>query len=202
MKLYGHPESGHAFKVKFFLHVFDVSHEYIEVDIFAPRNERLAEFMAFSKFHEVPMLIDQDQAMVQSNAILVYLADKYNRWGGEADNNKQRCLEWLNWEANKIGMCLPQLRVAKRFPEDAANTGALEWLLQRYLHDVDILNKELSDGRRFILGDEPTVADFSLCGYLFFANEAEVNVPTNVERWLQTLQTLPGWKHPYQLLKA
>lgn len=58
----------------------------------------------------------------------------------------------------------------------------------------------LADGRRFIVGDKPTIADFSLCGYLYFADEAKLLVPANVAAWLDELKSLPGWRHPYDLL--
>ena len=105
------------------------------------------------------------------------------------------------WEANKIGMCLPQLRSLAKFGSDAALNSAFDWLSARYKHDVNVINDELADGRQWIIGGEnPSIADFSLCGYLFFASEAELQVPLNVQSWLGRLSKLPGWKHPYDLL--
>ena len=73
--------------------------------------------------------------------------------------------------------------------------------MSRYEHDVHVLEDALSDGRDRILGGQmPTIADFSLCGYLVFADEAKVSVPPGVQAWLTNLATLPGWQHPYQLL--
>ena len=51
-----------------------------------------------------------------------------------------------------------------------------------------------------MMGDSLTIADFSLSGYLFFADEAEVPVPDHVAQWLGRLKENPGWKHPYELL--
>ena len=202
MKLFGHPESGHAFKVKFFMEAAEIAHEYVEIDIFAPRETRLPEFKEHARFHEVPLLLDQGKALAQSNVILMHLAGITGKWGAEDSDRYKRCQEWLLWEANKIGMCLPQLRGAKRFPADAPNQGAIEWLSERYDHDIGVLDKEFQDGRGFITGDTVTIADFSLCGYLFFADEAGVDVPVNVQNWLGRLAALPGWKHPYTLLKG
>ena len=202
IKLYGHPESGHAFKVKFCLDAAGIEHAYAKIDIFADRETRPAEFRRLAKFCEVPLLVDGEQALIQSNAILVYIARKYSIFGGESDAALQRCLEWLAWEANKIGMCLPQLRADQKFADSRLSEGTRQWLLQRYRHDVNVLEHELDDGRLYILGSAPSIADFSLCGYLMYAEEAEVAVPPAVNAWLDRLRILEGWRDPYVSLGA
>lgn len=204
MKLFGHPDSGHALKVKFFLEWLGIDHEYECVDIFSERMTRSAEFLAASRFAEVPTLIDGEAAYIQSNAILVYLADKCGVF--KSPEARQRCLEWLVWEANKIGLCLPQLRADKKlsgqYPALKLSQGAYEWLMARYTHDVNVLDKELSDNRLFILGEEISPADFSLSAYLMYADEAAVEVPQYVAGWLSRLQAEKGWQSPYQMLKG
>lgn len=203
MKLYGHPDSGHALKVKFFLEWLEVEHDYETVDIFADPSTRKDEFLNASKFSEVPTLIDNGQVYIQSNAIIIYLADKYDVF--KNSNEKQSTLEWLVWEANKIGMCLPQLRASEKFgkddPEFKLSQGAYDWLKARYNHDVGVLDKELAD-KKFILGNDITPADFSLSAYLMYADEAAVEVPQNVERWLDRIREMKGWQSPYVMMKG
>ena len=201
MKLFGHPDSGHAYKVKLCLAIAGISHDYEEIDIFSERDSRSPEFKQQSRFHEVPLLIDEGKAYVQSNAILIHIATKYKILGAESDHTFTRCLEWLFWEANKIGLCLPQLRASNKFEQFRLSEGAQHWLSARYRHDVQILAAELSDRRKFILGENPTIADCSLCGYLYFADEAKVEVPPLVRDWLARIAGLKGWAHPYELLR-
>lgn len=201
MKLFGHPDSGHAYKVRLFMVAAGMPHEYEVIDIFAARESRSAQFQAHARFGEVPLLLDGSHALTQSNAILLYLADRLGQWGAENADTLQRCQEWLFWEANKIGLCLPQLRAHQLFDTMRLNDDVYEWLSNRYQHDVGLLNNELADGRRFIIGDEPTVADFSLCGYLVFAEQAKVNVPAHVQDWLIRIAGLPGWQPPATLLR-
>ena len=185
--------------MRLFLRVASVPHEYEEVDIFAPRESRSEEFRRSARFSEVPTLIDGDRAFVQSNAILVHLAQKMNGFGAEDSHRYSRTLEWLFWEANKIGMCLPQLRASKKFEDARLNSGAEDWLRRRFDHDINVMETALSQGHRYIVDDNPTIADFSLCGYLFFADEAEVHVPGHVRSWLDRIADLEGWAHPYEL---
>lgn len=202
MKLFGHPASGHSFKVKFFLEFAGIEHDYEEVDIFIKHEERQIIFQENSRFEEVPLLVDGDNAYVQSNSILAYLAKKLDNWGAQDIDSLNKCFEWLFWESNKIGLCLPQLRAAQQFSNYPINKGAIEWLIERYKFDVGILNDELADGRNYLLGNHPTIADFSICGYLYFADEANVTVPRHVEKWLITMSQLRGWQHPYELLNS
>ncbi len=199
--LFGHPDSGHAYKVRLFMCVAGIPHDYEQVDIFKPRDERPAIFRKYAVYGEVPLLLDGDRCYVQSNAILLHLANETGLWGGEHAKSLNDCAQWLFWEANKIGLCLPQLRARKRFGSDDALEAAFPWLSARYTHDINVLENTLSDGRHWITGSVlPTIADFSLCGYLFFADEADVQVPKHVAAWLKRIQGLDGWQHAYQLL--
>ena len=54
----------------------------------------------------------------------------------------------------------------------------------------------------YIIGKRATIADFSMCGYLFYGEELTVPLEqfVNVEKWLDRIRSLPGWKHPYDLM--
>jgi len=166
------------------------------------REKRSEEFQAAATFGEVPLLTDAGVAYVQSNAILLHLARQESGWGAETLNRQKLCEQWLLWEANKIGMCLPQIRSFERFEKDnKILEDAMPWLKARYAHDVGLLNSVFRSSQPWILeGDAPTIADFSLCAYLQFADEAKLPVPQHVSAWLTRLANLPGWQHPYQLL--
>jgi glutathione S-transferase len=200
--LYGNRESGHSYKVKLMLAVAGVQHGYTEIDLMLPREARPEPFRSSAKFSEVPLLVHGEQVLVQSNSILHYLASHLKAFGGESPERLDRCREWLFWEANRIAMSFPHLRYARKFAPDQYPEGALQWLVQRYEQDIARLDGEVSDGRRFILGDTATIADFSLCGYLFWPEQAQLTLPVHVNRWLDNVRALPGWKHPYELMQA
>ena len=198
--LYGHPESGHSYKVKLALEVARIPHHYQVIDIGLPHQERPEPFRSLARYGEVPLLLCQGQAYVQSNAILLLLAEQTGRWGGESGTRLARAREWLFWEANRLGLSLPHLRFARRFDAQAYPEGSLFWFERRYDADTARLEQELRDGRRFILDDQPSVADFGLCGYLYWADQAQVTVPPGVAAWLTRISQLPGWAAPYALL--
>ena len=199
--LYGNRESGHSYKIKLMLSVARVTHRYEEIDLMLPREQRPELFRSRSAYGEVPVLMHGEQALVQSDAILLYLADYLQAYGGESPARLTRAREWLFWEANRIGFSFPHIRFARKFaPQDYA-PDVLTWLEQRFALDVARLDNELSDGRRFILDDLPSIADFALCGYLFWSEQGGVELPAYVSNWLDQIRSLPGWQAPYDLMR-
>ena len=202
LKLYGHYDSGHVYKVMLFLELGKITYDYEQVDIWTHKKNRQADFLAHSRNGEVPCLLIDDQAFIQSNLILHKLASLYEIYGGESADRLMQALDWQFWESNRLGMCLPQLRYAKKFAADEFNQQSLEFLKNRFDHDVALLADHLSDGRGFILDDHPSIADFSICGYLYWADEAGLMLPQAVNNWLGRISELPGWHPPYEMMKV
>lgn len=196
--LYGHRESGHSYKVRLALTLLGAPHEYREVEVFLPREERRADWRAASRFGEIPVLVVDGKAIVQSNAILLHLARTHGALGWDVDPD--RLTEWLFWEANRIGISLPNLRYALMW-EPGTDPVVLGWLRGRMLSDLARLEGELSE-RPFLMGEAVSAADCSCCGYMFFTDQAGVDLADwpAVAAWLERIKALPGWKHPYELM--
>jgi glutathione S-transferase len=64
-----------------------------------------------------------------------------------------------------------------------------------------VLDDHLAD-RRYVVGDRLTIADISLCGYLFWPDEIGVDWSAHpaIRDWLARIEALPRWVHPYSLL--
>jgi glutathione S-transferase len=198
--LYGNRESGHSYKVRLMLALTQTPHEYRPVDIQLPRDQRPAEFREVSKYGEVPVLVDRGQPYVQSNAILLHLAQRTMKFYGRDAIDHDQLREWLFWEANRIGISVPNLRFALQWVPDT-KAEVLDWLRARALADLDRMNAEFAE-RKFLLGDISTVADISCSGYLFWADQAGIDLAPwpHVQRWLDDIAALPGWQHPNDLM--
>lgn len=151
LTLYGHHESGHSYKVRLALAVAGVAHTYVPIDIGLPHSERPEPFRSLACFGEVPLLVHGDQALVQSNAILCWLAEHTGRVGGESPERMARVREWLFWESNRIGLSLPHVRFARRFSPAEYPAATVEWLERRYTADIARLDLALSPRQGFIL---------------------------------------------------
>jgi len=197
---YGNRESGHSYKVRLMLTLTQTPHEYRPIDIELPRDQRPSEFRQVSRYGEVPVLVDRGQPYVQSNAILLHLAQRTSKFYGRDAVDHDQAREWLFWEANRIGISVPNLRFAIRWVP-ATKPEVLDWLRARALADLDRMNSEFAE-RKFLLGDIPTVADIACCGYLYWPDQAGIDLAPwrHVQRWLSDISALPGWKHPYDLM--
>lgn len=198
--LYCHRESGHSYKVALALTLMGEPFEQRAVDLNLPREQRPEDFRRASLFGEVPVLVDEDGlAVCQSNAILDHLARRHRRLDGATPAARTRVREWLAWEANRIAMSLPHLRFSRRFTP-AGEALEAHWTA-RMRADFDRLDLALRDAA-FLVGDAPTIADVSCCGYLFWADQAGVDLAPwpALAAWLERIRSLPGWRAPYDLL--
>jgi len=200
IQLYGSCESGHSYKVQLMLNVAGVPHSYEEIDLRLTRAERPEPFRSLAKYGEVPLLVHDGRPYVQSNAILLHLAQYLQAWGGETPERLERVREWLFWEANRVGMSMAHLRYGQKFDDEGAYAGTvLPWFRRRFDADMLRLEEELADGRAFLLDDIPSAADCSLCGYMYWPEQAQVAYPALVQAWLDRIAALPGWRHPYRM---
>ena len=200
--LYSNRESGHSYKVALALALMGVPFEQRAVDLNLPRDERPEDFRRAALFGEVPVLIDEDGlAICQSNAILDHLARHYRQLDGVTKAEQVRVREWLAWEANRLAMSFPHLRFSRRFTK--ADPALETWWSERMQADFDRLDRHLSD-RDFIVGAAPTIADVSCAGYLFWTDQAGVDLGPwpAIGAWLDRLRSQPGWQAPYDLLDS
>lgn len=199
--LYGHPDSGHACKVALALSLAGLTHQTIWIDIWAPPESRPADFRAANPFAEVPVLMIDGVAHVQSGAILLEIATRFSCLGGETPEGLRRGRELLMWEANRIGMCLPQLNQARRDAGQGFPSGAIEWLKMRYQADSARFGVLLGDGP-FFHGNSPGIGDCAIWGYTQWLQEAGVAATPAMAAWLDTMRALPTMKRPAAFFPA
>lgn len=199
--LYGHPDSGHACKVALALSLAGLVHRTVRVDIWADPATRPADFLAASPFAEVPLLTIDGAPFVQSGAILLEVATRFRCLGGETPDGLRRGRELLMWEANRIGMCLPQLKESRRPGGDTFPPGALDWLRMRYETDCRRFEILLGDGA-FFHGDAPGIGDCAIWGYTQWLAEAGVAPTAPMEAWLDRMRGLAAMKTPGEFFPA
>jgi glutathione S-transferase len=193
--LYGARNSGHAYKVRLFLLLAGIPHSYRPFDLSVPRDRRPAEFRGAAKFGEVPVLIENGRALVQSNAILLHLARKHRRFGAKDESGWDEITAWLFWEANRIGRSYANLRYHRAMNGGGA-PDLVAWFEATAYDDLSRLDAELA-GKTFLLG-ELTVADLSCAGYLLYADYPAIGIERwpHVAAWLDRIRALPRYRPP------
>ncbi|MGL4975885.1 MAG: glutathione S-transferase family protein [Bosea sp. (in: a-proteobacteria)] len=193
--LYGHPDSGHACKVALALSLAGLPHRTVWIDIWADTATRPADFLAASPFAEVPLLLIDGVPHIQSGAILLEIASRFGCLGGETPASLRRGRELLMWEANRIGMCVPQLKEARRVKGEGFPPGALDWLRMRYKVDCQRFVVLLGDGL-FFHGRSPGIGDCAIWGYTQWLPEAGLEATASMQAWLDRMRGHAAMKSP------
>lgn len=193
--LYGHEDSGHACKVALALATTGLEHDVIRVDIWAAPETRPADFLANSPLKEVPLLMIDGTAHTQSGAILLEIATRFTCLGTDTPAGLRRARELLMWEANRIGMCLPQLIEARRVGGEGFPPGAVDWLQGRYAVDRARFDILLGDGP-FFHGAQPGAGDCAIWGYTQWVQKAGMEPSEAMEGWLGRMAQIDGMKTP------
>lgn len=202
-RLHGFCQSGNTFKVAFLLRALAQPWEPVFVDFMhgATRDPHWRE--SANEMGEVPVLDDGARRLTQSGVILTYLAKKHGAFGGASDEERQEVLRWLFFDNHKLTSYFATYRFMRAFGATAPDPAVMAWLRGRLDNSFAIVNKHL-ERHQFMVGHAPTVADLSLCGYLFYpvdesGYEVAVRYP-HISAWLGRVQAIPGWAHPYDIL--
>ena len=149
---------------------------------------------------EVPVLEHRGKRLAQSGVILHYLAEHFGRFDGTSPDEKREVLRWILWDNHKLTSYVATLRFLVQF-QKTGETPVTEFLRGRIKGSLGILDKHLSNSA-FAVGNEPTIADFSMCGYLYWPDEFGVSWTEypRIGAWLERIRKLPGWVHPYELM--
>lgn len=193
IRLYRHALSGHAHRAELMLSLLGLPYETIDVDM-ARGAHKAPEFIARNNpFGQVPVLEDGAVAIADSNAILVYLAKRYDtsgRWLPHDAAAAARVQQWLSVAAGQLAFGPAGARAAVLF--GAAFDVGRARTLGRELFEV--LDRELA-GRPFLAATTPTIADVALYSYSALAPEGGVPLEpyAHLRAWLARIEGLPGF---------
>lgn len=196
MKLYHFPLSGHAHRARLFLSFIDAEVEVIDLDLAAGEHKQ-PDYVKLNRFGQVPVLVDGDTVVADSNAILVYAAKKYGRtdWLPETPAEAAAVQRWLSVAAGQVAFGPAAARLITVF-------GAAfdpDEVIARAHAMLTVIDTEL-EGRDWIAGGpKPSVADVALYSYIARAPEGNVELSgyPEVNAWLARIEALPGFV-PFQ----
>jgi glutathione S-transferase len=163
------------------------------------------EFLALSRWGQVPVLVDDGRTYCQSAAIVEHLAETLGRFQGPDSTARQAVREWLYWDVDALfppifhcyGVQLGQrnLLPIKLDPVIA------DYHRQRSETALSVLDSHLTD-RSYLCAAEPTIADLFCYADVAFAEICafDLNRWTNVSLWAKRLTALAGFQAPFALL--
>jgi GST-like protein len=185
-----------GFKVSILLEELGLPYNVIPVDIgkgaqFEP------DYLKLNPNNKMPTIVDNEgpdgrpYAVMESGAILIYLADKHGKFlpkGGEA---RYDVLQWLMWQMGGLG---PMLGQAHHFLQYAPEK--IDYAVNRYSNEANrlygVLNKRLQ-GRDYVAGDY-SIADMAIMPWLRYPDRQAVDIEQypEVKRWRASLEARPA----------
>ncbi len=202
-RLHGFCQSGNTFKVAFLLRALQQAWEPVFVDFMHGATREPGWRESANEMGEVPVLDDGPRRLTQSGVILTHLAKKHGAFGGQGEEDQQEVLRWLFFDNHKFTSYMATYRFLRAFGPVAPDPVVLKWLRSRLDGAFHIVDKHLEQ-RTFMVGNAPTVADISLCGYLFYPVEESGYGLTgrfpHIAAWLERVRAIPGWADPYDVL--
>jgi glutathione S-transferase len=205
LRLHGFCQSGNTFKVALMLRALELQWQAVHVDFMNGITRTPGWRESLNTMGEAPVLeLDDGTLLTQSGAILLHLSKTHgDAWGGATGDEQQEVLRWLFFDNHKFTSYFATYRFMKAFAPTAPDPAVMAFLRTRIDGAWGIVDKHLAQ-RRWLVGDGPTIADFSLCGYVFYPREeCGIDVETSfpaIAAWRDRIEQLSFWVGPYELL--
>ncbi|NUP05318.1 MAG: glutathione S-transferase family protein [Polyangiaceae bacterium] len=183
--------NGH--KVAIALEELGLHYEVHTVNVFAGEGQS-PEFLALNPLGKIPVLRDRgaDLVLTESDAILLYLADKVGRLVPPSGKDRMRAIELLFLQASFQG---PMFGQRMYFSIFSAET--VPYAIRRYEEQgaiVDRLVDHLLSDRNYFLGEEYSIVDIAFYGWYFASNSAgfELDKYANLKGWFERVGARPA----------
>ena len=162
--------------------------------------QRDSKFLTISPNSKIPAIVDtdNDQRLMESGAILLYLADKCGQLMPKCASRYWEAVEWIMWQMGGLGPILGQIHHFVKF-----NPGKSLYAEERYLTEgkrlYGVLNKKLQD-REFVVGDY-SIADIAIWPWIsrFNWQTIEISQYPNVARWYSSVAARPAVQRGYHV---
>ena len=200
-RLHCFAQSGNSYKVALMLELSGAPWTPVWVDFFNG-GTRAPEYRQLNVMAEAPVLECGGLVLTQSGMILDHLATTLKQFGPADDDEHRAILRWTLWDNHKLTGYIATYRWMLQFAKPGSiDPVVVAFYKGRSWSALKTLDAHLKD-RSFVAADRPTIADFSLIGYLYFPTEFGLDwaeFPA-VEAWTKRIAALPRWKHPYDLM--
>ena len=195
--LYDYMLSGSCYKVRLFLSILGLDYESELVDYFPGRRHREPDFLELNPLGQLPVLADGEVMLRDAQAILVYLATKYDKggsWYPEEPAARGRTAMWLAFAGGEL-----MSSSGARLHDMLGYPGEIEQLRAEAKRAFRILDDHLTDqefeDRHWLAAGHPTVADIACFPYVALGNDGGIPLDDYpaIGRWLRRVMALPGF---------
>ena len=188
--LYGTPVSGNAYKVRLLLSLIGLEFDEVNINLMTGEN-RTESFLALNPRGQVPVLVDGEITVWDSQAILVYLARRYGEaWLPIEPAPMAEVMQWLAVSENELLFGLARARAVVHFGRDFDLASS-----QTYGRaGLKVLEQRLADNEWLAAG-KPTIADVACMPYAALSHMGGIPLDDHpaIRAWIDRTRALPGF---------
>lgn len=165
-------------------------------------DQKTPEFLEISPNNKIPAIVDNDTGLklMESGAIMIYLADKFGKFLAKDGEARTKTIEWLMWQMGGLGPMLGQVHHFLHF-----NPGKAAYAEERFAAEAKrlygVLDKRL-EGRDYIV-DDYSIADMACWPWISRYEWQQIDLADypNVRAWYQRLAARPAVQKGYHVPK-
>jgi glutathione S-transferase len=198
IQLYDYVLSGSCYKIRLFLSLIGQKYKARPVDYYPGGEHKTPEFLELNPLGQIPVLQDGDTTLRDAQAILVYLAGKYDAartWYPEDPETQGAIAMWLSFAGGEImNSSSARLHDMLFYDFDIDKVRAAAHAAFRVLDD-HLTDREI-DGADWIVGNAPTIADIACFPYVALSGDGGISLDDYhaIRRWISRLKKLPGFE--------
>lgn len=197
--LYDYELSGNCYKLRLFMNILGLDYQKVGIEFFPGKEHKSDDFLALNPLGQLPVLDDDGFVLRDAQAILSYLAARYDASGQWYPTGNAQSLGEVNmWLAFADGITgtasAARLHDLLRYELDADKARAGAHLLFRVL-DEQLWFSERENAGWICRGDHPTIADIACFPYVMLSDEGGISLidyPA-LRRWTDRIKRLPGF---------
>lgn len=197
--------NGH--KITMFLEEAGLPYRVVPVNI--GKGEQFAEsFLKIAPNNRIPAVVDHSPAdggqplsVFESGAILLYLADKIRQFIPDDLRGRNETLQWLFWQMGGLGPMAGQNHHFVQYAPDP-----IPYARERYIKETSrlygVLNKHLSDGRDYVVG-QYSIADMAIYPWIVPHSRQQQDLADfpHLAKWFARVGNRPATTRAYELAK-
>lgn len=197
IKLYDYVLSGSCYKVRLLLSMLNLEYEKVPVDFYPGKAHKKPNFLAINPLGQLPVLDDGDLRLRDAQAILLYLAAKYDdrrSWLPEEPAAMGQVAMWLAFAGGEImSASAARLQQMLNYPLDIESARNNAHSAFRILDD-HLVEREIS-GKQWLVTDAPTIADIACFPYVALSGDGGITLDDYpaIRKWLDRVKALPGF---------
>ncbi|MEW6767039.1 MAG: glutathione S-transferase N-terminal domain-containing protein [Pseudomonadota bacterium] len=189
-------------KVTILLHELEIPYRLIPLDI-GKGDQFKPEFEKISPNRRMPAIVDHASAdgalpisIFESGAILMYLAEKHDRYLPNSIRQRYDVMQWLMWQMGGLGPMCGQAHHFRQYVQTP-----IPYAVDRYTNEVDrlygVLDHRLAD--REYIAEEYSIADMACWPWIkpYKGQGQELDAFANLKRWFLEMNKRPkvkeGW---------